>query len=131
MITPYTQMNIVPSMDAVLQSNLLALDAAVGSLITVNTATMSSGAVTVLNSTVATTSLSRILFARATNGSGGVGTITCVLNPGVSTVFTSTAGTDNGQISYQVVNSPGTFVSGQEPVFVSNPSGTAPGPADY
>lgn len=121
LITPYLQLKVVPSLDPAEIANLYAIDAAFGAQLTVNTATLSAGTVTVLNATVPTTSASRIVFGRTTAG-GTIGTVGCVLNAGTSIVFTSSSSSDTSIISYQVVNAPAAFVSGSEPVFIADPS---------
>lgn len=121
MITPYLQLKVDPSTSASHQSNFLALDAAFGSLLTVYTATLSAGTVTVLNATVPTTSLSRVIFARTTPG-GTLGSISAVVNAGTSIVFSSTSSSETSVVSYQVVNSPSSFVLGEEPSLVADAS---------
>ena len=121
MLTPYLQLKVNPAAAPEVQTNLEAIDAAFGSLLTVYTATLVAGAVTIANGTVATTSLSRIVFARSTAG-GTIGTVSCVLTPGTSIVFNSSSASDTSTISYQVVNSPASFVLGVEPSFVADPS---------
>lgn len=121
MLTPYLQLKVNPSAALETQTNLEAIDAAFGSLLTVYTATLSAGTVTVLNATVPTTALSRIVFARTTAG-GTVGTVSCTLTAGTSIVFSSSSSSDTSVISYQVVNSPASFVLGEEPAFVADAS---------
>ena len=88
------------SMDIDLQNNLNILDNAIGAL---QTATLSSGTVTVANTSALSTDVILVTRTLANGASGTLGHLYYSISAGTSYTFASSSVTDGSTIAYQVI----------------------------